>query len=70
MKYEFQLQVGPVGFRIGSEWAGPIEALRALYAGYPEPDGRYTFRPDRTATRAEVAAMLVRALGETLETGG
>ncbi|MBB5685530.1 HprK-related kinase A [Sphingobium boeckii] len=27
-----------MGFRIGSAWAGPVEHLRTLYAGYPTPD--------------------------------
>jgi HprK-related kinase A len=39
MKHKLQLQVGPVAFRIGSDWAAPIEALRTLYAGYPQPLG-------------------------------
>jgi HprK-related kinase A len=33
------LQVGPVAFRIGSEWPQPIEAVKRLYAGYPLPEG-------------------------------
>ncbi len=57
-------------FADAAHWQRPrhvAEAVRAgLIAGYPEPDGRYTFRPDRTATRAEAAAMLVRALGDAL----
>jgi HprK-related kinase A len=32
------LRIGPVSFRIGSEWSGPIETLTRLYAGYPEAD--------------------------------
>lgn len=35
--HEFRVQVGPVGFRVGSAWAGPIAAARRLYAGYPAP---------------------------------
>jgi HprK-related kinase A len=37
MKHVFRLQVGPVSFRIGSQWRGPVAALRRLYAGYPQP---------------------------------
>ncbi len=37
MRHQALLRVGPVGFRIGSAWAPPIEALRQLYAGYPAP---------------------------------
>ncbi len=31
------MQVGPVGFRVGSTWRAPIAALRRLYASYPTP---------------------------------
>jgi HprK-related kinase A len=51
-----------VGFRIGSEWAAPIAALRRLYAPYPEPDGVCDFtvrleaeRPWRRWLRPSVA---------------
>lgn len=37
MRHRHQLQVGPVAFRIGSEWRQPIEALRRLYRAYPHP---------------------------------
>lgn len=30
------MRVGPVAFRIGSAWPGPVAALRRLYAGYPQ----------------------------------
>jgi len=63
-------QIAGRWFADAGEWQRPrhvAEAVRAgLISGYPEPDGRYTFRPDRTATRAEAAAMLVRALGDAL----
>jgi HprK-related kinase A len=39
MKHVFRLKVGPVSFRIGSQWRRPVAQLRRLYAGYPEPDG-------------------------------
>lgn len=38
MKHALGLQVGPVGFRVGSDWPGPVAALRALYRGYPRPN--------------------------------
>lgn len=38
MRHSLALRIGPVGFRVGSAWAGPIDALAALYAGYPEPE--------------------------------
>lgn len=37
MRHMHGLQVGPVGFRIGSAWRGPVAALRMLYDGYPAP---------------------------------
>ncbi len=43
MRHELSLQVGPVGFRIGSDWTAPIEALRTLYRGYPESAGSCDF---------------------------
>jgi HprK-related kinase A len=39
VNHVFRLQVGPVAFRIGSQWRAPVAQLRRLYAGYPEPDG-------------------------------
>ncbi len=41
------MRVGPVTFRVGSAWAGPVAALRRLYAGYPDASGEtadYTVR--------------------------
>lgn len=38
MRHRFSVRVGPVGFRIGSAWRGPIAALKRLYDGYPKPD--------------------------------
>jgi HprK-related kinase A len=37
MRHEVAIRVGPVGYRIGSDWAAPIAQLRAVYAGYPAP---------------------------------
>ena len=38
MRKTHALRVGPVGFRLRSEWAGPVALLRRLYAGYPVPE--------------------------------
>lgn len=35
MKYTTRIAVGPVQFRIGSDWRQPIRALERLYARYP-----------------------------------
>ena len=33
-----RVRVGPVGFRVGSDWRAPIDALRHLYRDYPVPE--------------------------------
>ena len=38
MRHEVSIRIGPVGFRIGSDWPQPIAALRDLYRDYPTPD--------------------------------
>jgi HprK-related kinase A len=41
----WQLAIGPVGFRLGSAWRGPLAQLQRLYAGYPSaPFADYTAR--------------------------
>ncbi len=62
MKHQLRLKVGPVTFRIGSEWRRPIAELAALYRAYPEPDGIADFtvrleaeRPWRRWLRPSVA---------------
>ena len=47
MRHAFALRIGPIGFRIGSDWRAPIDQLRSLYSDYPAPqDGvaDYTVR--------------------------
>ena len=52
MRHAHALRVGPVSFRIGSDWAGPVAALRRLYAGYPgAEDGIATATVRLEATR-------------------
>jgi HprK-related kinase A len=53
MRHQFSVSVGPVGFRIGSDWRQPVAALRALYADYPRLDGDipdYTVRLESVST--------------------
>ena len=38
MRHSLRLKIGPVTFRVGSDWPSPIDALRRLYAGYPAAD--------------------------------
>lgn len=40
MRHSIRIAVGPVQFRIGSDWAEPIAALERLYARYPQDDAR------------------------------
>ncbi len=45
MRHATILRVGPVGFRLGSDWRAPIAAVEALYQDYPKPDfADYTVR--------------------------
>lgn len=37
MRHVFDLRIGPVGFRVGSDWRQPIAELESLYADYPKP---------------------------------
>jgi HprK-related kinase A len=44
MRHKLTIQIGPVGFRIGSAWKAPLDALAKLYAAYPKPaDGLADF---------------------------
>ena len=50
MRHSLSVQVGPVGFRIGSAWRAPVAALRSLYEGYPAsriPDFTVRLEPAR-----------------------
>ena len=38
MRHAFQVKVGPAGFRIGSDWRAPVDALRELYRDYLTPE--------------------------------
>jgi HprK-related kinase A len=38
MRHEFSVRIGPIGFRIGSDWRAPVRELAQLYRAYPTPD--------------------------------
>jgi HprK-related kinase A len=38
VRHSLSIRIGPVAFRIGSAWPAPIDALRQLYRGYPQPE--------------------------------
>ncbi|WP_395611960.1 HprK-related kinase A [Allosphingosinicella sp.] len=42
MRHVLSIQIGPVGFRIGSAWKAPLDALAKLYAAYPQPEDGLT----------------------------
>ncbi|PKP92123.1 MAG: HprK-related kinase A [Alphaproteobacteria bacterium HGW-Alphaproteobacteria-16] len=37
MRHATTLRIGPVGFRVGSDWREPVAALNDLYRDYPKP---------------------------------
>ena len=37
MRHAFSVRIGPIGFRIGSDWRAPIAELQSLYRDYPKP---------------------------------
>ena len=52
MRHVFSVRIGPVSFRVGSDWRGPVEQLRALYADHPAPvDGIADYTVRLSATR-------------------
>ena len=51
MRHEFCVKVGPAAFRIGSDWAQPLNQMRRLYAGYPTPEiADFTVRLEATSS--------------------
>ncbi|MET0309322.1 MAG: HprK-related kinase A [Sphingomonas sp.] len=38
MRHVTHVRIGPMGFRIGSDWRGPIAAIDDLYRDYPKPE--------------------------------
>jgi uncharacterized protein YkwD len=54
-------------FTDASTWSRPgyiaVAMEQAIFNGYPEPGGQYTFQPSRPATRAEAAVMVDRLPG-------
>ncbi len=64
MRYQFQVKVGPAGFRIGSNWAAPLDEMRALYRDYPAADV-----PDFTV-RLEAVSFLRRFVRPSVAING
>jgi HprK-related kinase A len=38
MRHSTMMRIGPIGFRVGSDWRAPIDALDELYRNYPRPE--------------------------------
>lgn len=38
MRHDFAVRIGPVGFRVGSDWRAPVDQLAAMYRDYPGPE--------------------------------
>ena len=66
MRHRTRIAVGPVQFRIGSDWAAPIAALNQLYAGYPQDDRR----PADATVRLFAARPWRRWLRPSVQIGG
>ena len=66
MRHAARILVGPVQFRIGSDWAAPIAALERLYAAYP---GDRT-RPADATVRLFAARPWRRWLRPSVHIGG
>ena len=66
MRHSIRIAVGPVQFRIGSDWAEPIAALGQLYAGYPRDDQR----PAEATVRLFAARPWRRWLRPSVHVGG
>lgn len=67
MRYTHHMRVGPVGFRIGSDWAQPIADIRRLYADYPGQAGGFahaTVRLEATRPWRRLIRPSVRISGD------
>ncbi|MCW0197499.1 HprK-related kinase A [Sphingopyxis sp.] len=66
MRHSTRIAVGPVQFRIGSDWRAPVAVLDRLYAGYPRDDTR----PADATVRLFAARPWRRWLRPSVQIGG
>jgi HprK-related kinase A len=66
VRHHVRIAVGPVQFRIGSDWAEPVAALARLYAGYSQDD----VRPADATVRLFAARPWRRWLRPSVHIGG
>ena len=66
MRHSTRIAVGPVQFRIGSDWRAPVAALDRLYAGYPRDDAQ----PAEATVRLFAARRWRRWLRPSVHIGG
>lgn len=66
MRHSTRIAVGPVQFRIGSDWRAPVAALDRLYASYPQDDAR----PADATVRLFAARLWRRWLRPSVQIGG
>lgn len=65
MRHVHTVRIGPVGFRIGSDWAAPIAQLADLYRDYPAPDvADFTVRLEATRPWRRWVRPSVRIAGD------
>ncbi|PAL25267.1 HprK-related kinase A [Sphingopyxis sp. GW247-27LB] len=66
MRHSTRIAVGPVQFRIGSDWRAPVAALERLYAAYPQDAAR----PADATVRLFAARPWRRWLRPSVQIGG